>query len=345
MKTSTLIVLASVVLSCAILWFGRCSPLVRPSHLVKTPTADQIARPEKDSGSSLEGTASSKLVFGAYPLWKGGPSKGLNDPRWDVVRRREKLDPTWEGKMAIEFYGKVVDQYDRPVSDAKARFSWTDLSANGSSQQIVSTDSRGLFSLAGVKGKHLVVDITKDGYITSLSGNRFGFMYSAFGDEQYYEPDPTNPVIFRLHKKGVPVPIIYNEKEIKISVNNPARINLYGTTEIVILLTSNQHPGAGKWSATIEVKNGGIMAAQEEFIVEAPDVGYQPYMAIDQSTPRPPTWSLYQGGSFYIKLKDNFGRLDLEMIPGKDWLRIKTWINPSVGSKILETDSNLTIKR
>lgn len=262
----------------------------------------------------------------------------LEDPRWKVRLERQKNDPLWQGKMAIEFYGKVVDEKDQPIAGAKIELSWTDLSPAGSTQKVIISDANGLFSIAGIKGKGLSAMPAKEGYEISRTQNHFGFEYASFADEQYYEPDRSNPVLFHLHKKGNAEPLKFREKEFKISVGRPLTIPIEGATQLQFTLLSNVHPKRGKWEAEVMVQNGGIIPATEEFIVEAPTDGYEPKMTIGSQTPKPPTWQLYQGGSFYLKMSENYGRMDIEMIPGKDWFRVKTWINPKPGSRNVEYD-------
>ena len=135
-------------------------------------------------------------------------------------------------------------------------------------------------------------------------------------------------------------PLKYKETEFKVSVGRALTIPIDGATQLQFTLQSNVHPKHGKWEAQVVVRNGGIVPATEEFIIEAPADGYQASMKIDAETPKPPTWQLYQGGSFYLKAGENFGRLDIEMIPGNDWFRVKTWINPKSGSRNIEYDSS-----
>ncbi len=243
--------------------------------------------------------------------------------------------------MAIEFYGKVIDENEQPIAGANVELSWTDLSAAGGGQRAMASDANGAFSLTGIQGKSLSVVVTKEGFEFSRTQNRFGFEYASFGDEQYYEPVRNNPALFHLRKKGNAEPLQYREEEIKISVGHPIMIPIDGATRLQITLQSNEHPKRGKWEAEVVVQNGGIVPAAEEFNVEAPIAGYQPSMTIGAQTPKPPAWRLYQGGSFYLKLGENYGRLDIEMIPGNDWFRMKIWINPKSGSRNLEYEPQI----
>ena len=278
------------------------------------------------------------IIPTVYPPWHGGRGTSLNDPRWKIADARDKWDRSWEGKMPIELYGKVVDEKEQPVAGAKVDLGWTDLSPAGSSQRIITSDVNGLFSIAGVKGKSLCAKATKEGYYVPRFQNRFSFEYASFSDEDFYEPDREKPVLFYLRKKGNAEPLKFREKEFKISVGRPLKIPIDGTTQLLFTLLSNVHPKHGRWEAEVVVQNGGIVPATEEFIVEAPTDGYESKMTIGPQTPKPPTWELYQGGSFYLKTGENYGRLDIEMIPENDWFRVTTWINPKPGSRNVEYD-------
>src|SRR5438552_3803898 len=47
----------------------------------------------------------------------GGPYEH-NDPRWAERRRMREIDPKYEWKTPISFYGKVIDDNGAPISDA-----------------------------------------------------------------------------------------------------------------------------------------------------------------------------------------------------------------------------------
>lgn len=304
----------------------------QPSTPAATPVADAPLQ------GSLLAAAPLTHVSVVYPPWRGGRAMSLDDPRWKVARERLKTDLLWEGKMMIEFYGKVVDENDQSIAGAKVEFSWTDLSPAGGNQKITTSDVKGNFSVTGITGKGLSVMVKKEGYETSRTQNRFGFEYASFSDEQYHEPDRNSPVLFHLRKKGKAEALRYREQEIKVRVGHPLTISIDGSTRLQFTLNSNVHPKRGKWEAEMIVENGGVVPAREEFIVEAPATGYEPRLTIGPETPKPPTWQLYQGGSFYLKLGENYGRLDIEMIPGNDFFRLKTWLNPNPGSRNLEYD-------
>jgi hypothetical protein len=85
------------------------------------------------------------------------------------------------------------------------------------------------------------------------------------------------------------------------------------------------------------------LLAPEEFITEAPLTGYQSHTILTSETQKPPKWEPYQGGSFYIQAGQNFGRMEIKMIPGNESLKIITWINPTQGSRNVEDDKSMRV--
>jgi hypothetical protein len=97
------------------------------------------------------------------------------------------------------------------------------------------TDANGSFTLRGFEGKRLEVSVAKNGYYSSNQGSRKSFEFSNPGEEMYYEPDSTHPIVFRLQKKGAGEKLI--SKSIKIVTPTD------GTVTTVDL--NSGHPGAG----------------------------------------------------------------------------------------------------
>lgn len=125
------------------------------------------------------------------------------DPRWVWWNQQNARDPSFEWKMPIEFYGKIVDQHNKPVEGVKVVFQWTDTSPTGTSERTVYSNSDGSFELVGVQGKRLgLTQIYKDGYYLVTNDMRHSFEYAAFFEENYHQPDAKTPVVFRLRKKG-----------------------------------------------------------------------------------------------------------------------------------------------
>jgi len=113
----------------------------------------------------------------------GGPYVS-SDPRWAIVRNRDRVDHNWEWKTAINFYGRVVDEGDRAVPGAHVAFSWTDLSSEGNSHSATASDGSGTFSLEGKAGRVLQVDVSKEGYYKVRNERLRSFDYAGFSLER-----------------------------------------------------------------------------------------------------------------------------------------------------------------
>src|SRR5207237_1445461 len=134
---------------------------------------------------------------------------------------RLQQDSKADWKVPIEFYGRVVDEASRPIANARVQFAWTNLSAKGSDHRDAVSDDRGLFNLSGVEGKRLSVRVDKEGYYGSTSASFKSFEFSNPGEDIYYEPDTTDPVIFRLRAKGEAAHL--TKKSVKVLLLNSGR--------------------------------------------------------------------------------------------------------------------------
>ncbi len=254
-------------------------------------------------------------------------------------------------KTPISFYGKVVDENEQPVEGVEAHFSWTDLSPNGTSQAVALSDAQGLFLLDGVKGYFLSVDVEKEGYYTSKAKNQTGFQYADKGDRFYHVPDSSNPVIFHLRKKGEAEPMVFFERKIDVRKGETVSVVLSSdkaSPEAVgldVTLLEN-HGGQNKsWAMTLVLPNGGIVPATEEFPVMAPEAGFEPSLQLDLNSKLPPQWiGVYKGGRFYVKTPGGYGLVELKMVPGSGYMRVRSYYNPS-GSRNLEFDESKQINK
>ena len=305
-----------------------------------------LAAKELPSPSRLIPQSASTPIKRQLP---GGPYEPA-DPRWAGWLRKWKEDPSWEGRIPLNFYGKVVDQGGLPVQGAKVRFDWTDLSAQGTSIREATSDGSGLFSLVGEHGKFLEVNVSKEGYYTGREGNRFDFEYASFSDKNYYEPNPNTPVIFHLRKRGTPAQqLVHRQTLYGLTVD--------GTPHYFDLLAGKKQVGGSPlgdlvvrlnrsaitpqysytWSASVEAVNGGVLQSNEEFMFEAPEVGYE--QSIQESGDRQSQPPL----RFFFKSRNGqiYGHVTMQFEPNYNMgaaVDMDYYVNPS-GSRNLEYDS------
>lgn len=275
----------------------------------------------------------------------------------DAVRlyvEKSLADPEYEGKQPINFYGKVVDENDSPVEGASVDFKWTDLSPTGTSEYRTVSDSAGLFSMLNQRGKRLSVTASKAGYYTAAGARLASFEY-ANPAEGLFTPDASQPVVFRLRKKGLGTALVTSQYGMKpyLGVTMP----LDGSSVYIDLLqrksgangpmkASQSKPPAEEWkqatawSFRMEIPDGGFVEQNDEFPFEAPENGYQP--VVEFNFQRGGTnWADGIRKDFYVKFGNppRYGRFRLETLIEMAGARFTYAINPD-GSRYLEPRPN-----
>lgn len=297
------------------------------------------------------------------PAASGGPSQDAsiykNDPRWVWWNEQNARDPSFEWKMPISFFGRVIDENGNPVSSAKIQFTWTDISPKGTSSAQSLSDEQGLFALTGKTGKFLEVRVSKEGYYT-YSENRFAFEYAAFFDNNYHQADAKAPIVFRLRKKGeVPEELTARRTLMGIKpTGEPHYIDLQTTRKtaagqgdlaISITRTAPADVKQYDWSASIQGVNGAeLLESTDEFMFEAPEAGYQPAYSY-KFAESDPAWKNQMSRKYFVRARDGklYGRLEISFIPkyrDTGAADIKFFVNPT-GSKNLEFEPNTVLPR
>lgn len=344
----TIIVLVVLILVFGVVWLlnqKHEAPLVKsPSQTLPAPASTPAFTPPPP------------IISKEARQQPGGPYAPA-DPRWADRRSRREADPLYEWKTPIAFYGKVLDQDGNPVAGATADVIWTDISANGSSQMEVISDGAGLFSITDIRGKHMTVQVTKEGYQRQLTGAQSAFEYAGFWELTYHEPDAKNPVIFRLRKKIEAEPMIQRGPTFLGASNDgaPTSFDLStgrkaagGSGDIALRITKG--PKADKrfdWTATVEGTGGAeLIESADEFMATAPADGYKPQWTFSQKA----TDEQYQSEvqtKFYVKTGDGkYARVEMRIIPEYNEtaaVDLTVYLNPS-GSRNLEFDRKKVVK-
>lgn len=259
----------------------------------------------------------------------------------------------------VTFYGKVVDQYGDPVTQANVHLAANDKPWGKSSKYNRSTDGQGLFHISGIHGITLSVIIKKTGYyeLPERNGQRGSwgnFDYAGAGVGGPHRPDENNPVTFVLYKQGVLEPLIkIGRKQFKVSRDGiPTVINLNpklsGNVHQMTVKCWNKEKGKPPgqrqydWTLEIAVPQGGLIQRNDAFDFIAPLEGYQPSETIHVSASLPlGVWRDTVMRSYFVKFNDGvMARVDIEMIAhGDHFVLWKSYLNPKVGSRNLESDS------
>lgn len=111
--------------------------------------------------------------------------------------------------VPVLFVGKVVDMDDRPVENAKVsallrRYESSSPTLTAHQPLSTTTDASGIFRFENVSGSILNIrSIAKSGYEFTIERNpRRRFKYAAAPGPSIFAPDESQPVAFRLRKKG-----------------------------------------------------------------------------------------------------------------------------------------------
>jgi hypothetical protein len=287
----------------------------------------RVCRTPNKSITSVTSTPP-RLVVGTPTLYS---KKSLDIPKdvvskWEEWKRKREADPDFEWKMPIVFFGRVIDENDEPVADADVHCEWTDLSPKGTSKADIKSQSDGTFTISGIRGKFMLIDVEKAGYYTS-SANRRGFEYAAYFSKNYHEPNPKNPVVFRLRKKGQGEPLITRQTLYGIRPDGtPHYIDLVtgkkkvdegptGDLMIAIMREPMNEKKRFAWSATLEGVNGAaLIESDEEFMFTAPENGYVPSLSYAVAADDP-AWDYELTKKYYVQARN-----------GKIYARIVTTI-------------------
>ena len=275
-------------------------------------------------------------------------SQSITDHLAIERQREERIRQTAEMvtnqyRTPIQFYGKVIDEKQQPVSNVNVTFEWWNVDKQNAVKRETQSDAQGNFSLENAQSKTLTVRIKKEGYYIDHPNNQIQFEYVDRTEKDFYIPDPSNPVIFRVRKEGQTEDLIFREQQINLNDSNQADFKISNfdlKPEINFEIIENYPDSKKIWSAKLSLPEGGIQINTNYFPLLAPQDNYIPEIIINRESPKPPGWpAIYQGGSFFVKIKNNYGRMELKMIPGKNKFYVESYFNPS-GSPNLEVGKN-----
>ena len=254
----------------------------------------------------------------------------------------------WQG--SIEFYGKVVDENSNAVAGATASFHWVETpTPEGNRTATNESDAEGSFSLHGQRGLSLSVSVSKEGYYASRRDNDT-FVYGSLQGTKF-SPDPQNPVIFNLRKKGKGESLVESDFPGFAHIaqlhhdGTPVELDLYKGAQVPAgngqlklefwRAITNQNANIFDWKCELAVPGGGLVETPEEFAFAAPDAGYQPSIVIDMLATNE-NWQGEIRSKYYLQLPDGkYGRIDFYLLPRNGVFTVQSAINPT-GSRNLE---------
>lgn len=248
-------------------------------------------------------------------------------------------------KKPISFYGKVVDENQRPISEANVRISWNDASSeDGVLSEDLLSNTDGSFAFLEGTATALNVQVWKNGYYTAKSKNQTYFDPSGGGSS------PTLPVVFELRERGTGTDLITSRYGVKRDMSivppeggEPVNVDFFNrrvsdTGQLEIRKVTPERDGERgpkEWGITLVLPDGGFVPHNDEFPFGAPEFGYEPTLEL-QFRPDDPNWTDTVTGQYYIAFGNprRYGRIELStgMYNG---VRLEYAVNPD-GSRYLE---------
>lgn len=273
----------------------------------------------------------------------------------NVMDEALKRDMAFQWKMPISFFGKVVDEHGAPVGGVEIRFIWNDLSRNGTSERRVYSDSQGLFSLSGIRGKRLGVELSKNGFYTSSRRNQYDFDYGNPFEPVFHEPDASRPVVFVVRKQGIAEPMVHRYCHFQVSRHGQAtRVNVLqgkvspeGPLEVRRWRSGETTQKRDfDWRASLYIGDGGFVETDDEFPFTAPEQGYKKELEVNMSTSNGKEWRFSWESRCYAKFGQppTYCFLRVHLYGGSKDVYVECYVNPS-GSRNLEYDNDKDVTK
>ncbi len=281
------------------------------------------------------------------------PVPNDRDPEYTYrsLKADEQGDHEFQGRAPISFFGRVVDQDDQPLAGALIEFSWTDLSAKGTSQATTSSGGAGLFELLGRTGKYLSVKVQKDGYYPyrdfSWNSYEFGSPFSR------HFPDKNAPVLFRLKKQGTLEPLVTwsaglrptpDGKKLDFQFLPDGQVVAEGgDIQVSCAVEPEDENRRYGWAVKVSIPGGGFLKTDEEFQFLAPPDGYVETLEWSMKADDPEWKAGTKTEDYYIRFGNpvRYGRVRIGFYANRvkfykfSNFGLSYWINPS-GSRVLE---------
>ncbi len=261
---------------------------------------------------------------------------------------------------SIVFYGKVVDEKNNPIAGAAIHYSVANNPLKDAEKHESVSDANGRFSLNGVNGASLYVNVTKEGYYRIPEQSYGSIAYGVPSNSSVDRPMPTkdNPTIFILRTMGETEPLVMVAQEVTVPKNGlpvlidlkSGRIAAGSRGDLVVeCWTQNQGLDPNKvepydWRFKLTVTGGGVVERTSDFEFKAPTDGYRSVVEFTMSKDSEP-WKQDFRNEYFLKLSDGrYARMKFRITTaGAHFASITSYLNPS-GSRNLEYDPAKRIK-
>ena len=280
--------------------------------------------------------------MGVKELWKNRPpvmycisQKNWWNPQNEAELRMlqwrnamDKADPLQDFQIPIEFYGLVLDQYDKPIPGAGVSASW--LVYDHSVKKELDADQNGRFCITGERTTCIMrVGVGKLGYEQMGWKSASGFELLDFYNPNYYYTTPEKPFVFRLwkfenaepmyrHRIYLPdqpmdgtiawfnlekiCPITSSQEKRHICPASDGEIGFSATLGEKLADSTNMNCG---YTFTVYAAPGGGIALgnkNDEMMFQAPDDCYKPSVAyVQPAAARGSQYAPFYSCRFYLK--------------------------------------------
>lgn len=248
----------------------------------------------------------------------------------EFLAQRQQLYET-----SIVFYGTVLDTTGRPIPETHVQYMNADPTGDWKWKNLTA-DQDGSFVIRGVVGRYLDVRVDRlDHY--QLPESRRSFTYAGNDRGPDFKPDPANPEIFRLRKKGEAAELVRRSDQVLFNQEEPERsFSFYDHTRrrdqpeyvVIRLVDRGRLNSRGKKVLDLElsVPRGGLQPRVDPFQFTAPTTGYQPSLIA------PPAISVNLHDYFVRFENGNYGRFTIA--GGSGQYDVESYLNPDRSSNL-----------
>jgi hypothetical protein len=336
-------------------------------RLKSTPVSSDRKQPVESVENTSRSSASKAKSPASASHGAGGQTNVVVSQSPQAMGLAEKTKAWSDHRtVPINFWGKVVDQFDQPVPGVRVVLAvrdWRGLVDMGDAsfrRHQIQTDGLGNFNLLGEMGDSLSISaLEKEGYAL-MPGTRLSFGYN--GPSPTYQPVAGAPFIFRVWKKGQPEPLIFKRAYSRLpSDGTPLTVDLVtglsstntsfaGDITIRMIRTPQNIEKVRRydWDVSIQANSGGIQLATDAAMYLAPESGYQSSVELKVQADQE-KW--VNSTNLTVFLNHRQGRLytravlklSAHSLTGHSPFGFEAFINPA-GSRNLEDDPRLRVE-
>jgi len=243
---------------------------------------------------------------------------------------------------SIDFYGKLLDQDDRPIEGAVVtihvrHFSPIPPFFMGTKYLSSKTGQDGIFEVHPGRGLDLfITEFSKEGYeFRSDMNPEHSFQYGGSGGEVVFVPDRDNPVIFRMRKKLQERTFLFSNRDWGLGINRDGsgEDRAYDFVEQKRTRPADRPPN-NRWSEHCDLRYRATFdeeAGEWEVVFSSCGIGGGIFASPDE---------LFEAPEGEYRAEWSFMAKDLDL-PGDHFLYVKSR-SPSVYSRVELTDIRAT---